>query len=855
VRIVLAALFLRPLLRSPGRFLITILGVAVGVAAMVATVAASRAAVSSLEEGVVEIAGRSRLEITRPGGVPVELLAELRNFCYEARIVPVLEEIALLPELGDTVRILGLDLLVDRASRSLRAGTEEQDGSGELPRDLRDRVLRGTAALVPEPLALRLGKKVGDEVEILVRSKSVRLPIADIPRWETAGQALDATIVVDIALAQELTFRTGRLDRIEIVPREGADVADLERRLRAAMPHGVVVSSPEERGDRTTRMVSALRFNLTALSGISLLVGAVLVATTLATSVVQRRMVIARLRSVGASSFQILAAVVVEAACVGLLGGVVGVLLGGTGARAALPAVRSSAAVVVPGAPLSKITVGPLLAASGVLCGLLVALAAAVVPAREALRTPPVQLLSGEAPSFLTRREILRSLLFSTLLGGLAALLVRLPAMGDLPVAALLGALALLFSLVFLATPLLEALGRVGGSLASRAGLLVARLAAASLLAGRRRAAWALGAVGMAVALAVSVATMVDSFRTTVVDWSEQSLRADLWVRPLVASTGVTVGGLSPDVVERTRGLFGTGAVDPFHRRGLVLEGRSIVLGAGAFDVVARRGGVPYLSGRDSREVLAEARRRGGAVVNEPFSRKFGLGRGDVVELPSPLGSIRREIVDVFYEYGDDQGMVVIDLEDYLSVYPDDGPKDLRVYLDADAGVEEARRRLREALTGYAVEVLDNRELKTEILAIFDRTFAITTALRTVSFLVAVIAVIAVLSALVQERRRDIAVLRALGASRWTLLGLSLLQATGIGALSSILGLGFGLLVGLILVFVVNLQSFGWSLRFLVPWDFLASSAAWVLGACLLAGIVPALRAMRVEIKEALEAE
>ena len=156
------------------------------------------------------------------------------------------------------------------------------------------------------------------------------------------------------------------------------------------------------------------------------------------------------------------------------------------------------------------------------------------------------------------------------------------------------------------------------------------------------------------------------------------------------------------------------------------------------------------------------------------------------------------------------------------------------------------------ALTGYAVEILDNRELKTEILAIFDRTFAITTALRTVSFLVAVIAV---LSALVQERRRDIAVLRALGATRRNLLSLSLLQAVGMGSVSSILGIGFGLLVGLILVFVVNLQSFGWSLRFLVPWEFLASSAIWVLGACLLAGIAPALRAMRVEIKEALEAE
>jgi putative ABC transport system permease protein len=278
------------------------------------------------------------------------------------------------------------------------------------------------------------------------------------------------------------------------------------------------------------------------------------VATALATSVVQRRAVIALLRSLGASPHQLASALLVEAAAIGLLGGVAGVTGGLFGARAALASVRATVAAVVQGVPPTGIALDRDVALLGVGLALAVSLAAAVVPLGEALRTPPIQSLRHERPSEGPRRSHRAALAVALVFGLAAALLARAPAVDDLPVAALLGSLALLGAALALAAPVIDALTRLRrGTLARRLGTPV-RLAAAALAAGRQRSAWAAGAVGVTVALAVAVAIMVHSFRTTVVDWSEQALRADVWVRPLAAGTGFGVGRLIPVVT--VPGLF-----------------------------------------------------------------------------------------------------------------------------------------------------------------------------------------------------------------------------------------------------------------------------------------------------------
>ncbi|MBI1390087.1 MAG: FtsX-like permease family protein [bacterium] len=830
------ALFVRPVLRRPWRFLMTLVGVAVGVASVVATVLASQAAVRSMSEDIERLAGRARLEIVRTGDLDETLLGELRPFARDAVLVPVLEERALAPDLNDALRVFGVDFFVDRDVREL-----EWKGDFTGDESALTGLIRGEGVLAPASLLQGLGVKPGGSIRLSIRGRVVDLPVLASFQPEEYADSWDRVLLLDIAYAQELFGRVGRVDRIEAVPRPGVNADELRQRLRAALPGEYRVESPAQRGEESDRMVRALRFNLTALSGISLLVGAVLVGVTLYTSVVQRRYLVALLRSMGASRAQIAGAVLIEAAAIGLLGGVLGAALGYAGALASLKSIRASTAVVLHDAPASSIEFRWSVAAAGVLLGCLASLLASVGPLMEALRTPPLQGLRREKPGWMTRSAVIRSLAAMLIFAILAAALAAAPPIADLPYAALGAGLAILAAMIAAASPFLDGLTRLAHLLRFGPHVRFAHLAMAGLAAGRGRAAWAAGAIGVSSALAIAMAVMVTSFRQTVVDWTNQGLRSDVWIRPASGKTGIPTGRLDPQLVSIAQRLFGEDCVDPFHSDDAYYQGEKVTLSAGEFRIVQTRGTAPFRDGRPSAEVFAEALRTHGAVVNEPFAQRFHVERGDTITLQTRAGEVTRKICGVFYDYSNQQGTVIIDRNDFLTMYPNDGPQGIALFLPPGASPAAARERLRAELDErWAVDILLNRELREEILRVFDRTFAITAAMQAVASAVAALTVAMTLYTLVSERRRDLAILRALGASRGQIARTILWKAGLLGALGAGLGLIAGALLGVILVKIVNLQAFHWSLRLIWPLSDFVRLTAFVLAACLIAGAAPA---------------
>jgi putative ABC transport system permease protein len=844
---ILRALFLRPLIRRPWRFLVTVIGVAAGVAAVVSTVAASRAAIASFAEGVDEVAGAARLEVTRPGGLPEELLGALRPLAGDALIVPVVEENVLLLELEDAVRLLGVDLLLDAQVRPVL----EANG---MSRHL-EATLLGFGALLSRPLAARLGVSPGDSLTISAEGRPRSIEVTALFDADRLSAVWERVVVMDVAAAQELLARVGRLDRIELVPREGSDLDQLRSDAAALVPRDVTVAEPSQRRRFAEQMLASLRFNLLALSAISLLVGGVLVATTLATSVVQRRSTVSLLRSLGASRRQVGAAVLFEALAIGGVGGILGVAAGFGGARLALASVRFTVASMVRGIPSSDIRFDMQLALIGVLVALATSLAAAALPLVEVTTTPPLQGLRATVPQRLSARTrmVVVGVLVSMAL--VAAGLTQAPTLWDLPVAALFAALLVMSAPLAGSGLLLDSLARLVHLPFARMRTVPLQLAAAALSAGRRRAAWAAGSVALAVALAVAIATMVSSFRSTVEGWTESGLRADVWVRPLAAETGVWVGRLDPEIVTIAEELFGADAVDPFYAETISYEDRPLSFAGAAFDVVQHFGSVPF-PGRDSASVFAEALRRRGAVVNEPFATRFGISEGDRIRLELPGGVLEREVVGVFRDYSRSHGLVVVDRRDFLRFFPGRGPDDMALFLPPEADAAAAREQMLDAVRGrFLIEALVNRELKSAVLDAFERTFAITTAMYLVAAVVAVVAVAGVLLTLVGERRRELATVRALGGSRPQLMALVVAEAGLLGVAAAAAGAVAGLLVGVILVKVVNLQSFGWSLELVLPWASLAEMAVWVVSACLLAGLPPAAVAARLQPAAVLREE
>lgn len=834
---ILRALFLRPIRRRPLRFVVTVLGVAAGVAAVVATLASSRAAVAALDEGVRDLAGRARLEISSPSGLDAHVLGTLRPISRDAHLVPIVEEVALCLLSGSPVRLFGIDAFVDAGARDLGPAF----APGMPAADARERFVEfvsGRGAWIGSGLARELSLARGAEITLDVRARVAPIEVLGVLP-ETLGPAFARLVLVDVAFAAELVGEPGRIDRIEVVPRAHAQIQELEADIEALLPRGATVAAPARRGEDARGLVQSLEFNLTALSLISLLVGAVLVATTLATSVVQRARTIALLSSLGASEGQIRRAILVEAGAIGLLGGAIGTALGFVGARALLPQMRATVATVLPYADESPIRFAWDHALIGGALGLLTALVAAWLPILEGARTPPIQALRGESPQRLTARELRIALGLAAFFAVLAAELVQLPAWNGLPLAALLASVACLGVLFAVLGPAVDAVG----FLASRQRFLPQplRLACAAVAAGRRRASWAAGAVGVAVTLSISIAAMVHSFRETVVDWSERSLQSDFTIRPLSSRDGIPVGRLDPEVLDVAASVVGTDALDPYYAARATYARETITIAGADFAVASRRGGPRLVDGRDPGPALSRAHAERGALVNEAFARRFDVSAGATIELEIAGFQVERLVTGVFQDYGDSRGVVTLDLADYRSHFPHDAPLQFRVHLADDVDRGAIRSQLETALaTRFQLEVLANREVKEQVLAVFDRTFAITTALQGVSAIVAVVAVLSVLYALVSERRADLALLFALGGSRAQIAAVVVGQAAILGALGAVSGAVTGLVVGVILVAVVNVQSFGWTIQYHQPWSVLFGTIAAVVCACAAAGFLPA---------------
>jgi len=850
-------LLFRPLRRDRLRFALTVAGIAVGVATMAAILLANASVLASFSATVDVVAGKAGLTVLADGpGIPEETLARLA--WLRARGVAIVPAVTatVVPEGngGDVVELLGIDPVTDPAVRDYRFVAEETSLSRLFD------VFRKDSVLLPSPLAARLGLAEGSEVGVFAGGRARRLRVAGVLRLEGAARAAAGSVLfADLATAQELLGREGFLDRIDLVLPEGLSAAEreaLEESVRDSLPPGVTVGRPERRTATVDRMVRSFRVNLTALGLIALLVGTYFVYNTLSISVLRRRSDIGTVRALGASARSVFLVFLAEGTALGVLGSLLGLALGAGMAKAALAAVGGTATdfYLAQAAPSLFLDPGALSAAF--LAGLLASVLSALAPAVEAARVDPASTLRHGSVEASRRRAVRPLAVAGVLLLVLAALATRPGPFGGLPLFGF-AAVFLVVAGVSLLAPLAVTLvaGRAD-RLAVRLLGVEARIARANLTGSLSRTAVAVAALSMGISMMVAVAVMVGSFRATVVDWVSQTLKADLFVAPESGRSQRSVGRLPEEAVALLEGVRGVASVDPFLSFEATRGGVPYTIGSGRFALVAAHGDLPMADGSDTREVLARALARGEAVVSEPYAVKFGVRAGDVVTLPALVGPVALRVAGVYRDYSNDRGTVTIDRALFRRLFRMDGAASLALRLEPGVPPEEGRCRVLEAARGrFALRVQTNAVLRESALALFDRTFAVTYALEAVAIAVAVLGVFSTLLALVLERRREIGLLRVLGASAARVVRAVRYEAAALSALGIALGVLAGAAMGWILIHVVNRQSFGWTIRTDVPWLFLAGALALVLLATLAAAGRPARLAAATDAADVLKEE
>jgi putative ABC transport system permease protein len=638
--------------------------------------------------------------------------------------------------------------------------------------------------------------------------------------------------VIDIAGAQANFGWLGRLSRIDVRLAPGADRATVLREL--ALPQGLRAAAPDEAEQRVSNVSRAYRVNLTVLALVALFTGAFLVFSILSLSVAKRQPQLALLGVLGLSGRERLTLVLAESALLGAVGSVLGLALGTALAALALRLLAGDlGGGYFPGVAPS-LQFDP---ASALVYGLLGVAAAGIggwLPARAAQRLAPAQALKG-----LSTRGVApgsAALGPGLLLAGVA--LALLPPVFEIPLAAYASVACLL-------------LGGIA-CVPTGVGLLLARVAPPThplaLLAverarhQRHTATIAVAGVVASLSLAVALTVMVTSFRDAVTQWLDTVLPADLYVRAGSSISAGDVATLPPELLRRAASLPGVQRVESQRVSQLQLDASrpAVALIARALPDPARA--LPLVG-----ELVPLPAGETAVFVSEAMASLYGANPGTRPTLPLPRAEATRVFVrGVWRDYARQHGAVMMQADDYRRLTGDERVNDMALWLASgvDAGtVQQSLRTLATqiGLDAALLEFASAAEIRKISLRIFDRSFAVTYWLQAVAVAIGLFGIAASFSAQVLARRKEFGLLAHLGLTRAQVLGVVAVEGAVWTAAGALLGLLLGLAVSVVLVKVVNPQSFHWSMDLLLPWGRLALLCAAVM----LAGTLTAWLAAR----------
>lgn len=842
----LARAGLRYLLRHPALAGLSVLGVALGVAVVVAVDLANASASRAFTLSGEALAGRATHQVVGgPGGLPASVYLRIREASGVAA-APVIEGFA--RAAGDTTRVLqvlGVDPFMEEPFRPYLGPA----AGAELPGLL---VERG-AGLMSEETAAALGLAPGEGFGLIIDGRPERARVAGVltPEDDRSRSALRDLIVVDIATAQEWLGMTGDsraaggglLSRVDLVVPQGAAGEDALGRLTRALPPGAEVRAAGARTEALEAMTAAFRTNLAALSLLVLVVGVFLIYNTVTFSVVQRRRLVGTYRALGVTRREVFRSILVESALVGVVGAALGVGLGvllGQGLVHAVTQTITDLYFVVrvrdAALPLAALM-------KGFGLGVGAALAAAVAPAWEA---------ASAAPTTALRRSSEEDRLAGRA-GRIALVGLGLAGAGIIPLAvevgglwtAYVGLLAVIAGAAMAAPWATRGFARVA---ARPAGALLGptgRMAARGIETALSRTAVAAAALAVAVAATIGIGVMIHSFRATVVEWLESSLVADVYLQPPPVVFRRGGGSIEPALAREIAELPGVLRADS-------VRVRSLETARGTIDLFAtnlsddRAEAFRFKSGEPSAAIAGV--RAGGVLISEPLAVRFLLRVGETLSLPTDRGPAAFRVAGVYYDYGSDLGVVLMGDGTFRRYFEPGGLSGLALFAAAGVAPEDLAARARAVAEGrQALQVRSNRSLREASLDLFDRTFLVTAVLRLLAVGVAFVGVLSALMALALERRRELASLRAQGMTSGELGRMVVGQSALLGLWAGVLALPLGLALAAALVYVVNLRSFGWTLRFDVdPW-ILVEAVALAVSASFLAGLYPAWRMGRTD--------
>lgn len=819
--------------QHPWQTWLSFLGIVLGVMMVVAVDLANSSARRAFALSVETVNGSITHQIVGgTAGVPDAVFTALRTELGIRRSAPAVS--AAIRIAGQDLTLIGLDLISEASLQRRRPGFTAD------PRELLGlgfaALQSGNAVLMSADTAAGLG--LTEEQTFALRSRagdSTAVLAATFTSSEAA--ATEGLVFADIASAQRLLRRGGTLESIDLI----LTTPEAER-VQQWLPAGLTLVESAERNDALTQMTEAFHVNLLAMSLLALLVAGLLIYNTVSLSVLQRQQTLGIMRSLGVTRGELGRLVLGEAAVLGLLASITGVIAGLVLGQGLVKLVTRTIDDLYFDLTVTRFLFDPLVLAKGLVWGTSLTLLAAALPAWQAGRSQPVTLQQRAARDQVWQAQVPWLALSGLVLLGFGYLLLW-PAQGSL-VGGFVALNLIIFGFCLLVPFVMHLLLQGALWVAGTRLPQTLRLALRNIQTGISRTGLAVAALTVAVSVTVGVGLMVGSFRQTVILWLEQTLTGDLQVSRL------DDGALPPELRNFVLSLPGVQAAS----EGYDLRAES---SQGEVRLVAAGGALEDNLFIKEAGDMVRAQAGEGVLVSEPFAWQQTLAVDDELTLYSPAGTLQLPILGIFYDYSTGPGMVALTPALLQRGWPEQSSRRLTLTLapDTDTSTVAALLRRQMADVPGTYGVVANADIRQITLTIFDRTFVITHVLRMLAIVVAFVGVLSALIALQLERMREYAMLRATGMTVREVAAMITVQTLVMGCIAGLLAIPLGLMMSDILIDVINRRSFGWSMQQQIQGGVLVQAFVLALAAALLAGLWPALRVAKVRPAEALRQE
>jgi putative ABC transport system permease protein len=834
------------------RTILTAAGVVLGVAVFVGMHTANQSVLSAFSQTVDRIAGKTQLQITAgETGFGEDVLDKVQSASTVRVAVPVIEAVVDSNIKGQgNLLVLGTDMTGDRSLRDY--DLDSADAA----------VIDDPLVFLAQPDSLMLSKEFADRNHLATGS---RLPLGTVDgakmftvrgilRASGLASAFGGNLaVMDIYAAQKMFGRGRTFDRIDLAVKPGTTLAECERELGSLLGPAFDIQPPATRGQQFEAVLAGYAMLVNISSAFALFIGMFIIYNSFAIAVTQRRSEIGILRAIGATRGQIRWLFLGESAVLGLVGSIVGVALGVLLAHAIASSVSAVIAdVYFVAQRADEPSASPIVLGLALGLGVATSLLAAVIPARNAARVDPVHALKKGRYQVLPGAESRLRVGLAIVLG--IASVACLTVTGSRPIFYAGYVLAVMVVPLLLGPLLSLGLARTIRPVLKWLRPVEGALAADSLIQAPRRTSASVVAVMLSLALVVAFSGMAGASYDSIVDWMNATFNPDLFVSP-TESFDIQTTRFPATMAPEIAALPGVERVQMFRDSRIIFRKTPITLVAIEMASVADTARRRPVAG-NAADMYKKAAASEGLIVSDNLAELQHLTLGETLEIPAPYGLIRLPIVGIIVDYTDQQGTILMDRSLFIKYWHDDSVRDFRVYLKSGVAASAVREGIQERYAGQRqVFVLTNHELKSYILKITDQWFGLTSVQIAVAVLVAILGIVNTLTVSIIDRRRELGVLRAVGAVRGQIRRTIWIEALTVGVIGLILGYALGAVNLYYMLQIVHRDIAGLRLDYVFPVKVALALVPTILGAAFVAAVWPAESAVRGSLVEALEYE